>query len=993
MPNHYRDRDATMAKPTTVTATCDNPGESHPSDDPSLIMPDLPSGTVTFLFTDIEGSTALWERDRDAMEVAVDRHVVILQEAIAAQDGVLFKTIGDAIQAAFPTVPKAIAAAIHAQVAMRREDWGDLGPLHVRMAIHAGEAIPRDGDYLAPALNRLSRVLGTGYGEQILLTDAARTLATTLPVGYALQDLGRHRLRDLLEAERIFQLCGPGLPADFPPLKSLDQQPNNLPAQSTALLGREDELASLREMLVVPETRLVTLTGPGGTGKTRLALQATAESLDAFPDGVWFVPLAPVSDPALVPEAIATALGVRQAPGEQALSNLTEHLRSRQTLLVLDNLEQVVDAAPMIGQLIEKAPRLVVLATSREPLRLRAEREFPIPPLPVPGERPRLSLEEALASPAVQLFVERAQTVKPEFTLNVSNVVEVVTICRRLDGLPLAIELAAARVRILPPAALLARLDRRLAILTGGARDLPARQQALRATIAWSHDLLDPPEQMLFARLGVFAGGFSFEAAEAICSAAGGLEIDLFEGIASLVQKSLLRQEESPGGENRFTMLQTILEFAQERLGELPEATELRRAHADAFLALAEAADKDVSADEVALLNRLEADHANLRQAISFYEQQGDAGLVQRVRLAASLAYFWWLRGHFNEGRGILERAIATRGDIPSAEYAAAISGAAFLAEAQGDLERAQALHEEALVLYQESGDMKGVAGALGGLGTIARQRGDLDTARSRHQDALDTWRRLGDAAGAAGALLDLGLTRQLEGDYAGAEPELLEGLDLFRQAGDRSGEAHALNRLGFLATATGNLPTAIERFSQSLNLWRVLGNQQMIAADLHNLGEARHLSGSFDEAEPLYREALGLFDALDDVAGRAFALCHLGLLALDRGNPLEAQELLLESLKLRWSAGLRGLAADTLEALAEVTWQLGDLDHTAMILQASNQLRDETGVARQPVYEKRYQQIVQAVSAGTPITEAIDVEGVVAMFTGSTLLATPAKR
>jgi tetratricopeptide (TPR) repeat protein len=591
----------------------------------------------------------------------------------------------------------------------------------------------------------------------------------------------------------------------------------------------------------------------------------------------------------------------------------------------------------------------------------------------------------------VRLFVERAQAVKPGFALELSNLADVVAISRRLDGLPLAIELAAARVRILTPFALLARLDQRMAILTGGARDLPARQQTLRATIAWSYDLLNPPERALFARLGVFDGGCSLEIGEAICAAAGGLDIDLFDGIASLVQKSLLRQEEGPGGEARFTMFQTIREFARERLNELPEAPTLRQAHADAFLALAEVADGDDSADEVELLNRLEADHANLRQAISFYEQQGDAGLVQRVRLAAHMAYFWWLRGHFSEGRGILERAIATPGDIPSADRAAAISGAAFLAEAQGDLERAHALHEEGLSLYQELGNAKGVAGALGGLGTIARQRGDLATARSRHQDALEAWRRAGDAAGAAGALLDLGLTRQLEGDYAGAESELLEGLDLFRQAGDRAGEAHALNRLGLLAMATGMLQKAIERFGESLCHWRVQGNQQMIAADLHNLGEARHLSGSLDEAERLYREALGHFDVLGDASGRGFALCHLGLLALDRGNPQEARELLLESLKLRWNSGLRGLACDTLEALAEATWQLGDLDSAATILLASSQLREETGVARQPVYEARYQRVVQAVAASTSTTEQVELDVFVATLMGAPPSAPPA--
>src|SRR5215210_4564463 len=316
-------------------------------------MPEYPSGTVAFLLTDVEGSTALWERDRAAMAAAVERHFALLREAIAAQDGVLFKTIGDAIRAAFPTVPKAIAAAIDAQIALRRADWGDLGPLRVRMAIHAGDATPGDGDYLSPALNRLSRVLVTGYGEQILLTNTARALATTLPVGYALQDLGQHRLRDLLEAERIFQLCGPGLPAEFPSLKSLDRQPNNLPAQPTALIGREDELTTLREMVVTPDARLITLTGPGGTGKTRLALQAAAELLDAFPDGVFFVPLASLADPVLVPSSVAQALGVPEQGGRPVVEVLRDYLGEKQFLLILDNCEHLLIAvADLVADLL-----------------------------------------------------------------------------------------------------------------------------------------------------------------------------------------------------------------------------------------------------------------------------------------------------------------------------------------------------------------------------------------------------------------------------------------------------------------------------------------------------------------------------------------------------------------------------------------------------------------------------------------------------------------
>ena len=563
------------------------------------------------------------------------------------------------MQAAFPTVPKAVAAAIAAQAALREEDWGNLGPLRVRMAIHAGEATPRDGDYFAPSLNRLARVLGTGYGDQVLLTETARALlADHLPPDHDLRDLGPHRLRDLLVAERIFQVTGPGLAVDFPPLKSLDRQPHNLPAQPTPLIGRESELATLREMVSAPGSRLITMTGPGGSGKTRLALQVAAESQGAFPDGVWWVPLAAVSDPDLVPQAIAVPLGVREVHGESLLETLGEQLRARRALLLLDNLEQVVDAAPLLGRLLDDASQLTILATSREPLRLRAEREFPIDPLPLPATKGVVSLETALASPAVQLFLERAQSVKPSFTVEADNVADVVAICRRLDGLPLAIELAAARVRILSPAALLARLAQRLTILTDGARDLPERQRTLRAAIAWSHDLLDSRERTLFARLGVFAGGCTLEAVEAVCDATRGIHLDPFDGIESLVQKSLLRQEDGPGGDARFTMLQTIHEFAQERLQELPEADAVCQAHADTFLALAENADWDDMSKQGELLDRLEVDHANLRQAIEFYEEQGEPGAAQHVRLASALAHFWWVRGHLTEGRRVLESAI-----------------------------------------------------------------------------------------------------------------------------------------------------------------------------------------------------------------------------------------------------------------------------------------------------------------------------------------------
>jgi class 3 adenylate cyclase len=471
-------------------------------------MPDRPSGTVTFLFTDIAGSTALWERDRVAMRAAVERHLELLDAAIAAHGGVRFKIVGDAVQAAFPTAPAAVAAALDAQRALTAEPWLKTGPLRVRMAVHTGEAQPRDGDYLAPALNRLSRLLNAGHGGQILLTETAHQLSRgALPPQASLKDLGRHRLRGLLEAEAAFQLLHPDLPAEFPALRSLDVQPNNLPSQPTLFVGRERELDEIVALLRDGGVPLLMLTGPGGTGKTRLALQAAADLLDAFPDGVFFVPLATITDAALVPAAVAAALTIPETAGQTPRDQVLAELAEKSLLLVLDNLEQLPNLGPFVAELLAGAPGLAVLATSRAPLRVRGEREFPVLPLPLPSDELAVSLEEIAVSDAVRLFVERAQAVKSGFALDESNTATVAAIVRRLDGLPLAIELAAARIRLFAPEAMLNRLETRLPLLTGGARDLPERQRALRETIAWSYDLLTPVEQALFRRLAVFAGG------------------------------------------------------------------------------------------------------------------------------------------------------------------------------------------------------------------------------------------------------------------------------------------------------------------------------------------------------------------------------------------------------------------------------------------------------------------------------------------------------
>ena len=539
-------------------------------------MPDLPTGTITFLFTDIEGSSSRWEHHPQVMRTALAHQAAILRQIITAHGGFVFKMMGDAVFAAFAVTSDAISTAVTAQQAVAAEAWGDLGPLRVRMALHTGAAQHRDDDYFGPTLNRAAHLLSTGYGGQILLSTATyEVVRDSLPAGVSVKDLGEHALKDLLRHEHIYQLVIPDLPTEFPPLKSLERHPNNLPMQPTAFVGREREVTTVCALLRQPQTCLVTLTGPGGIGKTRLGLQVAAELVDQFADGVFLVPLAPVSDPEKVIPAIIQTLGISDL-SSHPLMLLTAALKDKHMLLLLDSFEHVITAAVLVAELLAACPRLKIMVTSQVVLRVQAEREFAVPPLSVPNLKRLPDLVTLSQYEAVALFIERAQAVKPDFQVTNANAPAVAGICARLDGLPLAIELAAARSKFFAPQALLTRLEQGLTVLTGGARDLPARQQTLRGAIAWSYNLLAPQEQQLFRRLSVFVDGCMWEAAEEVCRAAGELEGDVLDGLLSLVDKSLLRQEESAGGEPRFWMLQTLREFGLEALALAGETESTR---------------------------------------------------------------------------------------------------------------------------------------------------------------------------------------------------------------------------------------------------------------------------------------------------------------------------------------------------------------------------------------------------------------------------------
>ncbi len=753
---------------------------------------ELPTGTVTFLFTDIEGSTRLLQELGDGYAEVLAEHHRVLREVWSRHHGVEVDTAGDAFFVAFARASDAVAAARDAQRRLAA------GSLRIRIGLHTGEPAVAVDSYVGLDVHRAARIAGAGHGGQVLLSQATADLA-----GVDVRDLGLHRLKDLTAPERLFQLGA----ETFPPLKTLHE--TNLPVPATAFLGREEELREIAALLERPDVRLLTLSGPGGSGKTRLALHAAAAVADDYPHGVWWVPLAPLADHMLVGVAAAQALGAKGA--------LPAVIGDKRLLLLLDNFEHLLDAAPLVAQTIASCARLTVVVTSREPLHIDGEWEFPVDPLQ--------------EQEAVELFVQRAAAVHS--VTAPSN--EIVEICRRLDCLPLAVELAAARAKALSLKTLLDRLDQRLPLLAGGSRSAPERQRTLRATIAWSHDLLTPPEQELFARLALFSGGCTLDAAEEICGA------DL-DAIASLVDKSLLRRTG-----DRYWMLETIREFAAEQLGELPDVDALRDRHAAWFIALGERAQPELRARGGRdWLDRLAAEHANLGSALDRLFERGDADGA--LRLSGAIWMYWQTRGHWTEGRRYLCDAVALGASADAVLLVDPLWGAAILAVWQGDLDDAEAKAARLWELSTVNGDRAGLA--------------------AHHID---------------------GVTAAVRGDNERARSLLEEGAVLARDNNDEWLLSVALNNLGSLYLAEGDYARAIELFEESLAIGEARGDLDRRARQLVGLGTATHLLGDTALARERFFSGLAAAQEIGLVEAELNALLGLAACEAESGDSATA--------------------------------------------------------------------------------------------------------
>ncbi|MDP6514313.1 MAG: tetratricopeptide repeat protein [SAR202 cluster bacterium] len=865
-------------------------------------MPEMPDEIITFLFTDIQGSTRMWGEHPDAMPAALALHDKALRAGIERNNGRVFQIVGDAFCAAFSSPGDALSAAVDAQKGLRDENWNETGRLKVRMAIYTGTAKQRGTEYFGFILYRVSRLMSAAHGDQILVSHTTEDLlGNTLPEDMVLRDLGVYRLKDMRRPEQIYQLTHPELVPEFPPLRSLEAFAHNLPVQLTTFVGRDQQVEEVTALLA--KTRVMTLLGTGGVGKTRLSLQVGAELGEEYRDGVWLVELAALTDPGLVVDSLASVLGVQEESGRSLVDTVSDYLIRKQALLILDNCEHVVDAcAELVDVLVKTCPELGVLATSREVLGIAGETVWQVPSLVLPDIQESVTAESLALCEATNLFVDRAMAANPRFAVSDVNASAIAQICQRLDGIPLAIELAAARVRALSVEQIADRLADRFNLLVTGNKTALPRHQTLRAAVEWSFDLLAEPETALFNRLSVFSGGLTLEGAEEV-GAGGAIEkSQVLELLAQLVDKSLVLVDQDIDHSVRYTMLETLRQYGQENLLSDGDRESARKRHASHFLDFAKMAEPELRRqNEADWLNRLDKDHDNLRAALTWTVEHEAPEM--EIGLAGAIWRFWLVRGFLEEGRRWMEGALSRNVDALPDVRANALNGAAGLAWHQGDFRHAQKYLEEALEIRRDSQDAKTIAILLDNLGAVVYSQGDFLRATELREECLMIRRTLGDTRGIA----------------------------------------DSLNNLGFMAREQLEFESATALLRESLTLYRELKDQGGIARALLCLSEVE-LSRDARLAMELIAESLELFETIPDRWGIAQALNSQAMTFLALGDISQATGRLIECLDMSTKMGDKLTVASTLEGMAKVANAENDAYRAARLIGGAESLRTVIG-------------------------------------------------
>ncbi|MBV9737096.1 MAG: tetratricopeptide repeat protein [Candidatus Eremiobacteraeota bacterium] len=868
-----------------------------------------PSGTLTFLFTDIEGSTRSWERDAAQMADVLNRHNALLSHAIDSAGGVVFKTVGDEFCAVFAMPENALGAAIEAQ-----RQLASLIP--VRMALHSGTAVERDGDYFGPTLNRVARLMAIGHGGQILVSGVTAAMLRDGIAKAQLRDLGMHRLRDLSEPERVFQAIVDDLRIDFPPLQSLDSRPHNLPAQLTTFVGREAEVRELDDALRV--TRLLTLTGPGGIGKTRLALEVGSKVLDEFPHGVWFIDFSAIHDAERIPESIASALSLQEEADRTHWDIAMSYLRDKQLLLILDNCEHLVDGcAHRANEILQNATAVRVLATSREPLSVPGERLWVVPSLLEDGASSAASIE----NPAVQLFIDRAMLTGRQLDLNGPTLQTIGEICQCLDGIPLALELAASRAQSLTVNEILGHLSDRFRFLASGDRTRLPRQKTLRGAIDWSYELLEQRESATFVRTAVFTGEFGLAAAEAICADGDVANADVLDALSALVAKSFVVQRERDGS-SRYRVLETLREYGFEKLTAQDEIEALRRRHFDYYVAYGAKLETHFMASPREALPSMDADYENLRAALAWgFESSADRMPV--LQLATAVSRYWEVRAHVHEARMWFAKLLdGIDGREPEPIIASAFSRASRLANLQGDYADAIKYGRVALQMRRQLGDQAGIADSLNDLGRAVQDAGRPRQAAPLYREALKFYRKQDNLVAQARVLCNIGLLAQQRGEHQIALKHIRESLALIENTSEHRIPAFILGALGTVSHHAGNIQDALDYNTRSLELVRTLGDIEGIARVLNNLAEVR----------------------------------------IDVGDLQTARLHVAECIHICEESGLRHEYADALDNLAILEQRAQQADTAVQLMGAADAIRRLLRQPLAPYFESKRQDIIASI-------------------------------